>query len=115
MTKPKNPDQYVLIDGTGAEKARGTAVDIGDAILSYDGRSWDAARDPNDPSRWIAYRYVGSKIDHLPWLSVEARNEGEALDKLALAAFEASGNGKDRHLSIMTAADYDAVEDGENS
>ena len=116
MTKSKTLDQFVLIDGTGAERARGTVAEIGDAILSYDGRSWSAAKAPEGGrNRWVAYRYVGSKIETLDWLAVTAVSMAEALDKLALAAFAAGGNGRDHYLSVMSADEFDAAEEGDEA
>ena len=116
MTDQIDRTEYVLLDGTGAERARGTVAEIGDAILSYDGRSWSAAKAPEGGrNRWVAYRYVGSKIETLDWLAVTAVSMAEALDKLALAAFAAGGNGRDHYLSVMSADEFDAAEEGDEA
>ena len=103
-------EEYVLVDGLGGEQARGTPAQIGDAILSYDGRGWGAEELEADPTWWNAYCYVGSKIEHMSWLSVTATNEGEAIEKLKIAAFHAGGIGHGYDLSVDRASDFDAIQ-----
>ena len=122
MTDQIDRTEYVLLDGTGAERARGTAVEIGDALLSHDGWTcgcmWadeNEVPDRNGAREWRAYRYLDNQVHQLRWMRVKARTMAEALDKMALAAFEAGGNGRDHYLSVMSADEFDAAEEGDEA
>lgn len=109
--------EYVLVNGVGDEEARGTPAEIGDAILSYDGRGWGAEEkdtDEDGDTYWNAYRYVGSKIEHLIFIEVRAKTEAEATEKLKILAFITANNGHDRHLSVDLASDFDASQEDDD-
>ena len=106
MTDQIDRTEYVLLDGTGAERARGTAVEIGEKILCGNMWCWDVTEEGTH--EWLAYRYKGNNLKTLPWLRVLAESEREARSKLPLAAFEVIRSGKERHLSVMRSEEFDA-------